>query len=60
MDEIALIVGNFLVKAFEYIDAGLFIESIEWIGVKEVGYVTSIAIIAILVLVIYTQRKGVR
>jgi hypothetical protein len=60
MDEIALIVGNFLVKVFKYIDAGLFTEAIEWIGVKEVGYVTSIAIIAILVLVIYTQRKGVR
>lgn len=60
MDEIALIVGNFLVKAFKYIDADLFTEAMEWIGVKEVGYVTSIAIIAILVLVVYTQRKSAR
>ncbi len=57
MDNIALAVGNFIMKV---LGSDLVTETIEWIGVGTVGYGVIFIIIALIVLIILTQRKGRR
>lgn len=57
MDNIALAVGNFIMKV---LDSDLVTETIEWIGVQTVGYGVIFIIVALIVLIILTQRKGRR
>ncbi|MHB8137861.1 MAG: hypothetical protein ACYDGO_05670 [Smithellaceae bacterium] len=60
MDKAALAVGNFLIKSFEYLEADIFKEAIEWIGVEAVGYAVIVIIVSLILLVLITQKKGRR
>jgi L-cystine uptake protein TcyP (sodium:dicarboxylate symporter family) len=60
MEHIALYLGNLFIKLLNVIGAGAFTETIEWIGVKETGYVLLFVIVALIALVVWTKRKGRR
>lgn len=57
MDSIALAVGNFIMKV---LGSDLVNETIEWIGVETVGYGVIFIIVALILLIVFTQRKGRR
>ena len=60
MDDIALAAGNFIMEAFEALGADVFVETIEWIGVATVGYGIIFITVALILLIVFTQRKGRR
>jgi len=57
MGDIAAAVGNFIIKV---LDSDVVTETIEWIGVETVGYGVIFLVVAIILLIVFTQRKGRR
>ena len=57
MGDIAVAVGNFIIKV---LDSDVVTETIEWIGVETVGYGVIFLVVAIILLIVFTRRKGRR
>ncbi|NLN40296.1 MAG: hypothetical protein GX155_11990 [Smithella sp.] len=57
MGDIAAAVGNFIIKV---LDSDVVTETIEWIGVETVGYGVIFLVVAIILLIVFTRRKGRR
>ena len=56
MDKIAYGIGNFIVKAFDYVGAEIIGDVFRWSGVTGLGY-GAIFIIMVIILVIYIVKK---
>jgi hypothetical protein len=57
MGDIAAAVGNFTIRV---LDSDVVTETIEWIGVETVGYGVIFLVAAIILLIVFTRRKGRR
>jgi hypothetical protein len=57
MGDIAAAVGNFIIRV---LDSDVVAETIEWIGVETVGYGVIFLVAAIILLIVFTRRKGRR
>lgn len=57
MRDIAAAVGNFFIRV---LDSDVVTEVIEWIGPETVGYGVIIIVIAVILLIVFTRRKGRR
>jgi hypothetical protein len=57
MGDIAAAVGNFIIRV---LDSDVVTETIEWIGVETVGYGVIFLVVAIILLIVFTRRRGRR